>query len=145
MLYGELLNPQWSCKIVRQEAGQCVEKEVTGSEVGSRALMGVCRVLLCRWEEKLVLGEKCFVAWWPRPLTSASFACTFGQIFFSRSCSLLLYTATSPRFVSLTQNCKDKSLLSFLRLVCLKRLGFPYWKIKTEMISPGISYLLIRC
>lgn len=47
MLHGELLHPQWSCKTVRQEAGQCME-EVAGSEAGSRALIGVCRALLCR-------------------------------------------------------------------------------------------------
>lgn len=39
-----------------------MEKEVAGSEVGSRALMGVCRALLCRWKEKLVLGAKVL---WP--------------------------------------------------------------------------------
>ncbi|KAM4896952.1 calcium/calmodulin-dependent protein kinase type II subunit gamma isoform 5-T6 [Sylvia borin] len=44
-LHGELLHPQWSCKTVRQEAGQSME-EVAGSEAGGRALMGLCRALL---------------------------------------------------------------------------------------------------
>lgn len=39
MLHGELLHPQWSCKLAGQEAGQCIE-EAAGSAVGSRALMG---------------------------------------------------------------------------------------------------------